>query len=132
MGVQKNSLTEWPKNLKEAIDWLALVGGYGQGAHDMKTKLAAAVNSLTDFKTAFKGKFGTVEDPTGLIKNLADNLGSRFMGYASQGGGFNFNDSGIIKHGNKYTTKYKDATSDGSQNDKDMACIFLGSVVITF
>ncbi|GIX64852.1 variant erythrocyte surface antigen-1 family protein [Babesia caballi] len=68
MGEKK--LTEPPKDLKEAIDWITWVCGYGQGAHDMKTKLATAVNSLTDFKTAFKGFLGY--DGKGIVASDVD------------------------------------------------------------
>ncbi|GIX61355.1 variant erythrocyte surface antigen-1 family protein [Babesia caballi] len=70
--------------------------------------------------------------PEGVINKLGTNLGSRFVGYVSQGGGFNCSGDGIIQQGNHYTSEYQDATWDGSQNDKDMACIFLCATTITF
>ncbi|GIX61336.1 uncharacterized protein BcabD6B2_07710 [Babesia caballi] len=71
-------------------------------------------------------------EPHGVINALANNLGREFLGYASQGGGFDFSGFGIIKKGNEYTSKYKDATWNGSESDTDMARIFLGATAITF
>ncbi|GIX61463.1 variant erythrocyte surface antigen-1 family protein [Babesia caballi] len=130
MGEKK--LTEPPKDLKEAIDWITWVCGYGQGAHDMKTKLAAAVNSLTDFKTAFKGKFGTVEDPTGLIKKFADGLGYGFLGYNGQGTD-DFSGSGIVASNGKYKSAYHNCnwSSDGGP-DYAKTFLFLAPLVYYF
>ncbi|GIX62037.1 variant erythrocyte surface antigen-1, beta subunit [Babesia caballi] len=72
-------------------------------------------------------------EPHGVINALANNLGREFLGYASQGGGFNFTSSrGIVRNNGNYTSKYKDATWSSSDQDKDMAQIFLGAATITF
>ncbi|GIX64584.1 uncharacterized protein BcabD6B2_40190 [Babesia caballi] len=135
-----DSLKAPPDNLKDAVDWLALVGG-GFGSTSNKgwsnsgeqDELGTAFKSNQEFSEAKKQALGGIE-PSGVINKLADKLGRGFLGHMSRGGDFDFTgDKGIIQNGHaSYTTKYKDATWDGSQNDKDMACIFLGSVVITF
>ncbi|GIX65483.1 variant erythrocyte surface antigen-1 family protein [Babesia caballi] len=128
------SLTTPPQNLKEAIDWLALVGGgfggsgCGLGKNQELEKSLKKLDGFDDIaKTALK-----ISNYSGLIKNLADKLGYGFLGYQVQGGGFNFTGKGIIQQANNYTSKYQDATWNGSDQDKDMALIFLGSACVMY
>ncbi|GIX65951.1 variant erythrocyte surface antigen-1 family protein [Babesia caballi] len=76
-----------------------------------------------------KKKLGGIE-PEGAINMLAKGLAG-FLGYVSQGD-YNFSDSGVIQHGKGYTSKYKDATWDGSDNNGEMARIFLCAATIAF
>ncbi|GIX61329.1 variant erythrocyte surface antigen-1 family protein [Babesia caballi] len=119
----KKKLTEPPKDLKEAIDWITWVCGYGQGSQDYKSQLAAAVTALTNFKNAFKGMFGTVNDPTGLIKKFADGLGRGFLGYNGQGTD-DFSGSGIVASNGKYKSAYHNCNWS-SDAGPDYAKIFL-------
>ncbi|GIX63899.1 variant erythrocyte surface antigen-1 family protein [Babesia caballi] len=124
-----------PENLKDAIDWILWFWAYGGNGSGMNKyeKLAEALKNNQEFADAKKQALGQNMDPQGVINKLATNLGSRFMGYASQGGGFDFNGSGIIQNGRaNYTTKYKDATWNGSKDSTKMARIFLGATAITF
>ncbi|GIX64678.1 variant erythrocyte surface antigen-1 family protein [Babesia caballi] len=123
MDGQKSSLIDPPTSLKDAIDWIALVCGYGKGSRDMKAKLATAVSDLTNFETAFKGKFGTVNNPEGFINKLGKCLGEGFLGYSGQAVD-EFSGSGIAMSG--YQSTYKDANWSASDTDlKQYAKIFL-------
>ncbi|GIX61150.1 variant erythrocyte surface antigen-1, beta subunit [Babesia caballi] len=105
--------------------------GLHHGRHKY-TKLANALNTLDEFTDAKNQALGQRIYPQGVIKSLANKL-KDFLGHMSQGGGFDFTgDKGIIEHGKGYTSNYQGATWDGSDQDKDMAQIFLGSVIITF
>ncbi|GIX62774.1 uncharacterized protein BcabD6B2_22090 [Babesia caballi] len=95
-------------------------------------KLATALNTHPEFENAKKQAFDKIE-PSGVIRNLLANKLRDFLGHMSQGGDFDFTgDKGIIKKGNKYTSKYQDATWNGSDDAKDMAHIFLGAAAMTF
>ncbi|GIX62247.1 variant erythrocyte surface antigen-1 family protein [Babesia caballi] len=130
---QKSSLTEPPKDLKEAIDWLASIEGYGGsafgglGKHD---KLAAALLKLDGFGEVQKTVFGDMF-LQGAIKNLADGLGKGFLGYLGQGTD-GFSGEGIIQQGNHYTSAYRTESGNITENDEALARVFLGAAVITF
>ncbi|GIX64675.1 variant erythrocyte surface antigen-1 family protein [Babesia caballi] len=128
MGEKK--LTEPPTNLKEAIDWITWVCGYGQVSGDYKSKLASAISDLTKFKVSFKGMFGKVEDPEGLIKGLGDGLGRGFLGYSGQGVQ-SFNDEGVVRSNGGYESAYRDAQWEHDQRS-DYALIFLGAAYLTY
>ncbi|GIX64859.1 uncharacterized protein BcabD6B2_42940 [Babesia caballi] len=136
---EHDSLKTPPDNLKDAIDWLALVGGgfggtinKGWSNSGKQDELGTAFKRNPEFSEAKKQAFDDKE-PEGLIYALADKLGSRFMGHMSQGGGFDFTgDKGIILNGRNYTTKYHEATWDGSDDAKNMARIFLCAATIAF
>ncbi|GIX62315.1 reverse-transcriptase domain containing protein,putative [Babesia caballi] len=117
----------------EAIDWLALVGGgFGGSGTGKYSELETALTKLPGFDGVKTKVFNQIK-PQGVILKLAKGLGREFMGYDSQGGGFNFNGKGIILNGREnYTSKYQGATWDGSDNNGEMARIFLGAVVIIF
>ncbi|GIX61808.1 variant erythrocyte surface antigen-1, beta subunit [Babesia caballi] len=121
-----------PENLKDAIDWILWFGAYGRttsSGMSNYTKLANVLNTLQEFKDAKEKALGGIE-PEGAINMLAKGLAG-FLGYVSQGD-YNFSDSGVIQHGKGYTSKYKDATWDGSDNNGEMARIFLCAAAITF
>ncbi|GIX63096.1 variant erythrocyte surface antigen-1 family protein [Babesia caballi] len=123
--VGATALTTPPKDLKEAIDWITWVCGYGQGSIDVKKQVALALNHLTNFKTKFNGRFGKVSDPEGLIGNLGKGFQS-FLGYY---GTASIGEEGIAQSG--YQSTYKDASwPSGAEND--CAKVFLGVVPFVF
>ncbi|GIX64578.1 uncharacterized protein BcabD6B2_40130 [Babesia caballi] len=130
MVTGEKPLTQPPTNLKEAIDWITWVCGYGQVSGDYKSKLASAISDLTKFKVSFKGMFGKVEDPEGLIKGLGDGLGRGFLGYSGQGVQ-SFDDEGVVRSNGNYDSAYRDAQWDNDQKS-DYALIFLGSAYVTY
>ncbi|GIX65018.1 variant erythrocyte surface antigen-1 family protein [Babesia caballi] len=115
-----------PNNLKDAIDWILWFCNYGKGSKDYTFQLAFAVNQLTDFKTEFNGKFGQVKDPDGLINSLGKGLAG-FLGYS---GTSIIGDEGIAQ--TSYTSKYHEATWNGSNDSTVLAANFLGAAIITF
>ncbi|GIX65986.1 uncharacterized protein BcabD6B2_54220 [Babesia caballi] len=120
-----------PQNLKEAIDWILWFwdyGGHGSGMGNY-TKLANALNTLSEFQDAKNQALGRIE-PSCVINTLANKLRD-FVGHMSQGG-TEFSGHGIIKKGNTYTSKYQDATWNGSESDTDMARIFLCASAMAF
>ncbi|GIX64526.1 variant erythrocyte surface antigen-1, beta subunit [Babesia caballi] len=123
-----------PENLKDAIDWILWFHGYGRTIPVITnyTKLAKTLRDYQEFTDAKKQAFDDKE-PEGIIKKLAEEkLGRGFLGYVSQGGGFNFDDSGIIKNGNGYTSAYLTESGNITENDEALAQIFLGTAAITF
>ncbi|GIX65084.1 uncharacterized protein BcabD6B2_45190 [Babesia caballi] len=132
-----DEITSTFQDLKDARDWLALVGGgFGGSAQKGWTlgkhkELGTAFKSNPEFSEAKTQALGGIE-PSGVINKLADKLGRGFLGYEAQGGGFNFSGSGIIKNDQGYTSKYKDATWNSSDQDKYITQIFLGAAVITY
>ncbi|GIX64271.1 variant erythrocyte surface antigen-1 family protein [Babesia caballi] len=133
MAGQKKSLTDPPTNLKEAIDWLALVGG-GYGRNDWisgkRTELKSALDKLLNWNT-LKSELKINVDLDGLIKKLADGLGAGFLGYQ---GSTSFGSNGIIKqddYGGRYIPTYKSAEWQvGLEND--YAKVFLGAAVMAY
>ncbi|GIX63400.1 extracellular matrix-binding ebh [Babesia caballi] len=103
---EENSLTQPPKDLKEAIDWLALVGEYGENGWDIskRNKLDESIKSDHDWAQA-KQKAGII-NIQGVVNNLAKMLGSRFLGYSSQKSNDFTGDEGIVKDGGNYQSSY--------------------------
>ncbi|GIX62781.1 variant erythrocyte surface antigen-1 family protein [Babesia caballi] len=95
----------------------------------MRQQLGSAVSDLTNFETAFKGKFGTVTDPTGFINMLGQGLAG-FLGYGAQVVD-DFSDSGIAQSG--YQSKYKDTQWPSTDPElQKCALIFLGCAVTVY
>ncbi|GIX63099.1 variant erythrocyte surface antigen-1 family protein [Babesia caballi] len=130
---QKTSLTDPPTNLKEAIDWLALVGGgfggSGCGNTGMYGELANEFEKLPDFNVA-KGKVLGRFHPSSFIKNVADKLGKGFLGYEAQGV-YAFNVKGIVKNGEQYQSSYHNANWEQS-NASTYAKIFSVPFMLSF
>ncbi|GIX64930.1 variant erythrocyte surface antigen-1 family protein [Babesia caballi] len=130
MGRQKNSLTDWPEDLKDTIDWLALVGGgFGGKSWDGSGKpvdLETALMHLSDFEKSKDKIFGQCQ-LQGVILKLANGLGYGFLGYS---GNTHIEGSGIAQSG--YQSTYKDASWNGVSDSKNMALIFLGSAVVAY
>ncbi|GIX66232.1 variant erythrocyte surface antigen-1 family protein [Babesia caballi] len=115
MGGKKTKLTNPPKNLKEAIDWLAAIEGYGVSGwdHTMGDKLDTKTGELPGWSEA-KKESGII-NIQGVVKSLGSTLGSRFLGYIGQGvHGFNGN-SGIIKSDANYQSTYHDFNWEDSR-----------------
>ncbi|GIX65486.1 variant erythrocyte surface antigen-1 family protein [Babesia caballi] len=121
---ETKSLTDPPKNLKEAIDWLALVGGgYGGSAFGglgKHTELEKALKQLEGFTTA-TDKVSGLSHFSGLILNLGHGLGRGFLGYDSN---VSFGSGGIVKKDGAYQSTYKDADWEHN-DDTNYAKIFL-------
>ncbi|GIX63606.1 uncharacterized protein BcabD6B2_30410 [Babesia caballi] len=136
MGGKKNSLKDPPTSLKEAIDWLASIEGYGVsswsswgwGKYD---ELAAALYKLAGFEAATKETLNGT-NLGGLIKNFSDKLGRGFLGYEAQGG-YTFSDDGIIRKNGEYTSTYDGAPwPQDSTELQQCALILLGSAYVTY
>ncbi|GIX63936.1 variant erythrocyte surface antigen-1 family protein [Babesia caballi] len=131
---EKKSLTTPPTNLKEAIDWLALVGG-GFGGRGWQTgksiTLGNALAALKDFSGPKEKALKNV-DIGGSIYRLAQGLGSAFLGYASQGTVFFSDSKGIISNTGNYTPTYQANPWNGSDDADKMALIFLGSAYVAY
>ncbi|GIX63230.1 variant erythrocyte surface antigen-1 family protein [Babesia caballi] len=131
MTTGKNSLTDPPTNLKEAIDWLALVGGGfggngcgGLGKHD---SLVKALEQLPELNGVFSSNFSRI-DLGGLIRALANGLGPGFLGYYSN---TDINNNGIAQ--SVYQSTYRNSNwSDSNDDPKECARIFLGVVPFVF
>ncbi|GIX63938.1 variant erythrocyte surface antigen-1 family protein [Babesia caballi] len=131
MGKQK-SLTEPPKDLKEAIDWLALVGG-GFGTTSLGTgkysELGKRLEELQGFNTAAQNTL-PISNYEGIIKKLAEGLGYGFLGYSGQETD-NFSGSGIVASNGGYISTYRYVQWQDDQKS-DYALIFLGSAYVTY
>ncbi|GIX62729.1 variant erythrocyte surface antigen-1 family protein [Babesia caballi] len=126
------SFTTPPKELKEAIDWLALVGGgYGGNAgwtSGKYTELDDKIRSIPEWPLAKQQSKINVE-LEGLIKKLANGLGPGFLGYQ---GSNSFSGNGIVK---QQTSGYKSAYANvewqvGREND--CAKVFLAAAVMAY
>ncbi|GIX61255.1 variant erythrocyte surface antigen-1 family protein [Babesia caballi] len=127
------SLTTPPTNLKDAIDWLALVGGgFGKndwGGSGKPDKLEAALDQLPGFDEIKSKVFGE-KLPQGAIKALADGLGYGFLGYE---GSESFGSSGIVDSKKQYKSAYGNAQWPEDEPSKQQcALIFLGASVTVF
>ncbi|GIX64965.1 variant erythrocyte surface antigen-1 family protein [Babesia caballi] len=123
--------TNPPTNLKEAIDWLALVGGgfggsgCGWGKHQ---ELEKALEKLPGFRGIKEKVFGNTH-PQGAIKALANGFAG-FLGHSGQGTD-GFSGRGIVKKGGGYESAYDGAQWQEGQ-ESDYALIFLGSAYVTY
>ncbi|GIX63313.1 variant erythrocyte surface antigen-1 family protein [Babesia caballi] len=130
---QKSQLTDPPTNLREAIDWLALVGGYGKNGSGMGIyiELGDALQKLQDFKDSTTKTFGKSYHPSSFIKNLVDKLGKGFLGYEAQGV-YAFSGKGIV-YGDPamYKSTYYGASWEQSSVN-DYAKIFLFLAVLIY
>ncbi|GIX65440.1 LPXTG cell wall anchor domain-containing protein [Babesia caballi] len=124
MTVSKPKLTDPPKDLKEAIDWILRVTGKDKKGGDGTQQLAGAVQQLLT-AAGVKELKTPIRIEQGIINNLAEGLAT-FIGYSGNNG---------IKS-NSYKAKYdRDATWQNSQsNDGAQTCakIFLGCVPLIF
>ncbi|GIX61382.1 variant erythrocyte surface antigen-1 family protein [Babesia caballi] len=133
---QKSSLTTPPTNLKEAVDWLALVGdAYGPNNWSAKGKydgLEKALMHLPDFDGVKLTVFGD-KSVQSSINALGKGLGRGFLGYQVQGD-YVFSDDGIIKkEGGYYMSTYENADwPQGSTELQQCALIFLGCAVTVY
>ncbi|GIX62992.1 variant erythrocyte surface antigen-1 family protein [Babesia caballi] len=123
----QKKLTEPPKDLKEAIDWLALVGGGfggdGLGKHDALVKALEKLPVFDGVKTTVFGD----KSVQSAIRDLANGLGYGFLGY---NGSLSVGGSGIAQ--SDYQSTYKEATWDDSDQDKDIPQIFLCAASMVF
>ncbi|GIX66085.1 extracellular matrix-binding ebh [Babesia caballi] len=129
----KKSLTEPPTNLKEAIDWLALVGGgyggRGCGHTGMYDELGKALDSLKDFNVPEQKALKNV-DIGGSIYRLAQRLASGFLGYGGQGVQ-SFDDKGIVQSNGSYTSAYANVEWQDGQKSEYVS-IFLAASPFVF
>ncbi|GIX61540.1 variant erythrocyte surface antigen-1 family protein [Babesia caballi] len=140
MGVPKTQLTDWPEDLKDVIDWLALVGGgFGGKSWDVSgkpEKLETALMQLDGFDTtAFPNhEFGglTLSE---IIRIFARGLGSGFLGYDGVNRG-ELNGKGILDSPGHYKSTYHDAKwEDNDEHIYAKTFLFLACLVfyiITF
>ncbi|GIX61996.1 uncharacterized protein BcabD6B2_14310 [Babesia caballi] len=129
---EKKSLTDPPTNLKEAIDWLALVGGgFGGSGTGKRSELEKALDQLPGFAEVKTKVFGASKSPQGAILKLANGLGYGFLGYANQGGSF-FSGEGIIDQSKGYKSAYAEAQWPSESDQQTCALIFLGSAYVTY
>ncbi|GIX64863.1 variant erythrocyte surface antigen-1 family protein [Babesia caballi] len=128
------SLTDPPKNLKEAIDWLALVGdAYGPNnwIWGKYVELERALKGLPNYNEATESKFG-VASPQGLIRFLAQYLGFGFLGYSAQAID-TFGGSGIIDAGSGgYASTYANSDWPSGGGEKECAKMFLGIATFVY
>ncbi|GIX66236.1 variant erythrocyte surface antigen-1 family protein [Babesia caballi] len=127
----EKSLKDPPTTLKEALDWLALVGGgfggNGCGGSGKYEDLEKALKSLDGFDNTFSSNFPGI-NLGGLIRALANGIGPGFLGYYSN---THFNNEGIAQ--SRYQSTYKDASWPVSNDDpKECAMVFLGVVPFVF
>ncbi|GIX64721.1 variant erythrocyte surface antigen-1 family protein [Babesia caballi] len=131
---QKSSLTEWPEDLKDVIDWMVRISFL-----DKSRNLKNAVEKLENFTQATQGLGNfTVEGVEGLFNYVAKAL-KTLIGYNTGGGealtgkGIGSNDS------SSYTSSYSiqakwdnDMNNPTSDKAKKVALIFLCYVPILY
>ncbi|GIX65981.1 variant erythrocyte surface antigen-1 family protein [Babesia caballi] len=102
MSETKNSLTDWPDNLKDVIDWFLRVGEMDQGGSGDSNsgKLKDAVKALDGFTEATKG-LGEFHIE-GLFKKVAEGF-QQLIGYDSGQRGMTENGIGCK---DQYTSSY--------------------------
>ncbi|GIX62785.1 variant erythrocyte surface antigen-1 family protein [Babesia caballi] len=129
---EKRSLTEAPKNLKEAIDWLASIEGYGASSWSgwgKSDELSRALQSLPGLNDAKDKALGNGKSLDGFIKALANGLAG-FLGY---GGSLTIDGDGIIKKEDGYNSTYENSQwPGGADEQKQCALIFLGCALTVF
>ncbi|GIX61424.1 uncharacterized protein BcabD6B2_08590 [Babesia caballi] len=125
----KKSFKDPPENLRQAVDYATAVGGgFGTAIleYNNYTKVAVALKTLKGFNEIARETL-KISEYDSIIKDLAQGLGSNFLGYAAQGG-TEFSDSGIIGASKGYKSAYEKAewpSTDPEQ--KQCAKIFLGA-----
>ncbi|GIX64379.1 variant erythrocyte surface antigen-1 family protein [Babesia caballi] len=123
------SLTNPPTNLKDAIDWIALVGaGYGSTSLDQgkRTALKSALDKLLSW-SSLRSQLKINVELDGLILKLANGLGPGFLGYNATT--TISGSSGIAQSG--YQSTYRDAQGpSGAEND--CAKVFLAAASMVF
>ncbi|GIX61580.1 extracellular matrix-binding ebh [Babesia caballi] len=131
---EKKSLTEWPDNLKDVVDWFLRVGGKDNiSTTDKSEALKNAVFQLEGHQ-AVKSALGNGDLP-GLFRKVAEAL-QGFIGY-DKNGQQPLDGNGIANKGG-YISSYDKATWNGeldqpeSQEAKKAAHIFLGSMPILY
>ncbi|GIX61410.1 variant erythrocyte surface antigen-1 family protein [Babesia caballi] len=129
---EKEKLTEPPEDLKEAIDWLALVGGYGRNGlvFTNYSKLSGALMTLPKFKETFSSKFNGISSPESFVKRVTENLGSGFLGYDGQSS-TDFNGNGVVCKSGKYQSAYHDCNWV-QKDESTYAKIFLFLACLAF
>ncbi|GIX62474.1 variant erythrocyte surface antigen-1 family protein [Babesia caballi] len=129
-------LTTPPTNVKEAIDWLALVGG-GWGGKSWEgtgkpEKLAKALKKLNHFKdfTACCKMHVTRDSLSDIIYIFAQGLGYGFLGYNGHNSS-KLNGKGIVTSDVEYQSAYRNCnwSSDG---EPDYAKTFLFLAPLAF
>ncbi|GIX64727.1 variant erythrocyte surface antigen-1 family protein [Babesia caballi] len=128
MGENK-SLATPPNNLKEAIDWLALVGGgFGGNGLGKYEDLEKALTKLPGFDGVKTTVFGN-KSVQSSIKDLANGLGYGFLGYV---GTTSIGWNGVVRTAN-YNSTYKDASWPEAPTElQKCALIFLGCAVAVY
>ncbi|GIX66145.1 variant erythrocyte surface antigen-1, beta subunit [Babesia caballi] len=128
MSAGPKELTDPPTNLKEAIDWLVLVGrgfggniakGWSSGKHK---ELETALNDFKDFTASYnrRFKYGSLSE---IICIFAQGLGYGFLGYNGRNSE-TVSGSGIIASNKNYKSTYR-ACNWSSDYEPDYAKIFL-------
>ncbi|GIX62469.1 variant erythrocyte surface antigen-1 family protein [Babesia caballi] len=141
MGAQKTQLTDWPDNLKDAIDWFLRVGGKdGQttGGDNDASKLAKAIVKLEGFSVNLPG-IDKTHGVEGLFNKIAKGL-QQFIGYSINGNhaltgegiGSNYGSS-------RYTSSYSNKAQwkeglnkPGAPDANKVALIFLGTMPMVY
>ncbi|GIX61348.1 variant erythrocyte surface antigen-1 family protein [Babesia caballi] len=123
----EKSLTQAPKDLKESIDWLALVRrgyeGSKSGGSGKPDKLEEALKQLEGFKEVKTKVSG--DSLSHYIYGLAQALSSGFLGYNGLNGESSSGD-GIVLRGESYTSAYHDRNweqDDASTYAKIFLCL---------
>ncbi|GIX64337.1 variant erythrocyte surface antigen-1 family protein [Babesia caballi] len=128
---EKNSLTEWPENLKEVIDWFLRVGGKDKESQgdDKKSELQRAVEALPDYSKAKEGLGGG--NVAGLFNEVGKGL-QQFIGYSSL---YELDGSGIaLQYGSGYTSSYSKQAkwNNGGGSNETYAEILLSSTPLLY
>ncbi|GIX62778.1 variant erythrocyte surface antigen-1 family protein [Babesia caballi] len=126
-------LTQPPKNVKEAIDWLASIEGYGVSSWsswEKSEELEKALEKLNGFDTtAFRNhEFGGVT-LSEIIRIFARGLGSGFLGYDGMNRG-EFTVNGLMRKDGEYKSAYHDRNWE--QDEHIYAKTFLFLVCLVF
>ncbi|GIX61341.1 extracellular matrix-binding ebh [Babesia caballi] len=130
---KKSKLTTPPTNLREAVDFIAAVGG-GFGTTNLPdnnyTKVAVALNSLPGFETVTKETL-KISIYDSIIKELAQGLGFKFLGYEGQNDN-TFSGTGIIGASKGYISTYAGIDWPSNGDQQTCALIFLGCAVVAY
>ncbi|GIX62567.1 variant erythrocyte surface antigen-1 family protein [Babesia caballi] len=129
MGEQKSSLTDWPEDLKDVIDWFLRLGGKDTGSHnnDKSVALKNAVEKLKGY-ASFKSAFGN-GNFEGLFGSVTKGL-QQLIGY-DKNGQQPLDGKGIALKGG-YTSSYGSAKWEDKLDQPDseeahkVAKIFIG------